>query len=114
MRSTRQLSITLPNEMAEMVRVKVASGEYASESEVIRDGLRILMARNRALEAWLRDEAVAAHQARARDADRPATAAMETGAAARETERPARSEHGVGAPNFEFARVQVDLKSAAE
>ena len=33
MRSTRQLSITLPNEMAEMVRAKVESGEYASESE---------------------------------------------------------------------------------
>jgi len=40
MRSTQQLSITLPNEMAQLVRAKVAAGEYASESEVIRDGLR--------------------------------------------------------------------------
>jgi len=45
MRSTRQFSVTLPNEMADMVRGKVASGEYASESEVIRDGLRALQAR---------------------------------------------------------------------
>jgi Arc/MetJ-type ribon-helix-helix transcriptional regulator len=38
MRSTQQFSITLPNEMAEAVRAKVAAGEYATESEVIRDG----------------------------------------------------------------------------
>ena len=56
MRSTQQLSITLPNEMAQMVRTKVASGEYASESEVIRDGLRTLQARDAALENWLRGE----------------------------------------------------------
>ena len=38
MRSTQQFSITLTHEMAELVRTKVESGEYASESEVIRDG----------------------------------------------------------------------------
>lgn len=53
MRSTRQLSVTLPNDMAEMVRAKVEAGEYASESEVIRDGLRTLAARDRAVEKWL-------------------------------------------------------------
>lgn len=53
MRSTRSLSITLPNEMADMVRRKVASGEYATESEVIRDGLRILSARDQVVERWL-------------------------------------------------------------
>jgi antitoxin ParD1/3/4 len=47
MRSTRQLSITLPTEMAEAVKQKVATGEYARESEVIRDGLRALLARDR-------------------------------------------------------------------
>jgi antitoxin ParD1/3/4 len=39
MRSTQQLSITLPNEMGAAVKSKVATGEYATESEVIRDGL---------------------------------------------------------------------------
>ena len=34
-------------------KVKVRAGEYASESEVIRDGLRALMARDRVIEAWL-------------------------------------------------------------
>ena len=58
MRTTQQLSVTLPNEMAAAVKAKVASGEYASESEVIREGLRALQARDRALEKWLRTEAV--------------------------------------------------------
>lgn len=63
MRTTQQFSIALPNEMAELIRTKVASGEYASESEVIRDGLRTLAARDRAIEAWLRDEVVPAAEA---------------------------------------------------
>jgi antitoxin ParD1/3/4 len=56
MRTTQQLSITLPNDMADIVRGKVLAGEYASESEVIRDGLRALMARDRAVENWLKQE----------------------------------------------------------
>jgi len=56
MRTTRQLSITLPNEMADVLRQKVISGAYASESEVVRDGLRALFARDQALESWLREE----------------------------------------------------------
>jgi len=53
MRTTQQMSITLPKELAETVKRKVASGEYATESEVIRDGLRTLLARDRAMETWL-------------------------------------------------------------
>jgi putative addiction module CopG family antidote len=70
MRSTRQLSVTLPNEMADMVRDKVASGEYASESEVIRDGLRALQARDRAEEHWLRTQVVPAYDALQADPSR--------------------------------------------
>ncbi|MCV9965830.1 type II toxin-antitoxin system ParD family antitoxin [Pararhizobium sp. BT-229] len=58
MRTTQALSITLPIEMAEMVKAKVSSGEYASESEVIRDGLRTLAARDAAIEKWLIEEVV--------------------------------------------------------
>ncbi|MEI1249669.1 ribbon-helix-helix domain-containing protein [Rhizobium aouanii] len=58
MRTTRPLTITLPLEMAQMVKAKVSSGEYATESEVIRDGLRTLAARDAAVEKWLRDEVV--------------------------------------------------------
>jgi len=70
MRSTQQFSITLPNEMAELVRSKVAAGEYATESEVIRDGLRTLAARDKAVEAWLRDQVVPAAKALQADPSR--------------------------------------------
>src|SRR5271166_3109211 len=56
MRSTQPLTVTLPHEMAAMVKAKVASGEYATESEVVRDGLRALQARNAAPDGWLRGE----------------------------------------------------------
>jgi antitoxin ParD1/3/4 len=61
MRTTQAISVTLPHEMAQMVKSKVASGEYASDSEVIREGLRSLMARDNALEKWLREEVIAAY-----------------------------------------------------
>lgn len=63
MRTTQQMSITLPMDMAELVKTKVRSGEYASESEVIRDGLRVLMARDRAVENWLNDQVGPAYDA---------------------------------------------------
>lgn len=63
MRTTRQMSITLPNEMASLVKTKVASGEYATESEVVRDGLRALMVRDRAIDSWLREQVAPAYDA---------------------------------------------------
>lgn len=63
MRTTQQFSITLPLEMAEAVKAKVAAGEYASESEVIRDGLRVLLARDRMMESWLREQVAPAFDA---------------------------------------------------
>jgi putative addiction module CopG family antidote len=63
MRTTQQFSITLPNEMAEAVKSKVAAGEYATESEVIRDGLRALLARDRAVESWLQQQVGPAYDA---------------------------------------------------
>lgn len=63
MRTTQQLSITLPNDMADVVKAKVRTGEYASESEVIRDGLRALLARDRAIESWLHQQVGPAYDA---------------------------------------------------
>jgi antitoxin ParD1/3/4 len=74
MRSTQQLSITLPNEMADLVRAKVAAGEYATESEVIRDGLRALLARDRAVEEWLRERVAPAYDALKADPSRAISA----------------------------------------
>lgn len=74
MRTTQQLSITLTNDMAELVKTKVRSGEYASESEVIRDGLRALMARDRAVESWLKSQVGPAYDALKADPSRIVTA----------------------------------------
>ncbi len=63
MRTTQQMSITLPNDMARMVKDKVSTGNYASESEVIRDGLRALIARDRAVENWLQNNVSPAYDA---------------------------------------------------
>jgi antitoxin ParD1/3/4 len=73
MRTTQQLSITLPTEMAEAVKSKVAAGEYATESEVIRDGLRALLARDRAVESWLHEQVGPAYDALKADPSRAIT-----------------------------------------
>jgi antitoxin ParD1/3/4 len=67
MRNTHPISITLPHDMAAMVKAKVASGEYATESEVIRDGIRALQARDAAVEKWLRDEVAKSYDEYAAD-----------------------------------------------
>jgi antitoxin ParD1/3/4 len=60
----------------QLVREKVESGEYASESEVLRDGLRALQLQKRALESWLRErvvpacDAIKADPSRAESADK--------------------------------------------
>ena len=50
MRSTQRLRITLPKDIADALRAKVASGEYATDSEVIRNALSLLFARDRVVE----------------------------------------------------------------
>jgi antitoxin ParD1/3/4 len=49
--------------MADVVKAKVQTGEYATESEVIRDGLRALLARDRAVESWLHQQVGPAYDA---------------------------------------------------
>ena len=73
MRTTQQLSITLPNDMADVVKTKVRTGEYASESEVIRDGLRALLARDRAVDNWLQQQVGPAYDALKADPSRAVT-----------------------------------------
>ena len=70
MRTTQQMSITLPIEMADTIKAKVKTGEYASESEVIRDGLRALIARDRAVESWLHNQVGPAYDALKADPSR--------------------------------------------
>ena len=67
MRNTAPISVTLPHDMLAMVKEKVASGQYATESEVIRDGLRVLLARDATVERWLREEAAKSYDEYAAD-----------------------------------------------
>lgn len=55
--NAEKLSITLPAEMARMIREKVSSGAYGSMSEVIREALRGWLERDRRLAAL--DSAIA-------------------------------------------------------
>jgi antitoxin ParD1/3/4 len=63
MRTTRQFSITLPFELAGFIDDRIASGNYATESEVIREGLRALKDKDDVYKTWLNK--VAAIQAKA-------------------------------------------------
>jgi antitoxin ParD1/3/4 len=64
----RELTVTLPDDLAELVRQKVDSGEYNSESEVVRAALRTLAddfepGHGPEIEEWLRNEVVPTHDA---------------------------------------------------
>lgn len=76
MRSTQQLSITLPGEIAQLVREKVAAGQYASESEMIHDGLRILLERTNAVELWLKEQVAPAYDLLKADPSRAVSVAQ--------------------------------------
>ena len=92
MRKTKSLSVTLPHDMAEEVRGRVASGDYASESEVVRDGLRALKAQDQALEHWLQTEGVARYEAYRQNPDAVKSAATAFGNLRKHHERRARKE----------------------
>jgi antitoxin ParD1/3/4 len=51
MQSAEKLSITLPPEMVQIIRAKVSSGGYGSNSEVIREAMRGWIERERQLMA---------------------------------------------------------------
>lgn len=61
MANIEKRTISLPSEHASFIDAKVASGAYASASEVIRAGLRALQERDDAVERWLRDEVAPAY-----------------------------------------------------
>lgn len=73
MQNVERLSITLPVEMARMIRERVEAGRYASNSEVIRDAMRVWQEKEQ-----LHAERLAAVRAKVADADsdpRPSIAA---------------------------------------
>ncbi len=48
-------NISLPAELDQYIDAKVASGEYAHASEVVREGVRLLMRQESEKLEWLRD-----------------------------------------------------------
>lgn len=63
MHTTQQMSITLPSNIAELVKAKVRTGAYATESEVICDGVRALLEQDQAVETWLHNQVGPAYDA---------------------------------------------------
>lgn len=70
MANTHKRTISLPEDHAAFIDGLVASGSYASASEVVRAGLRALQERDAAVERWLREEVAARHDAIQADPDR--------------------------------------------
>ncbi|NJL50339.1 MAG: type II toxin-antitoxin system ParD family antitoxin [Blastochloris sp.] len=78
MPATRQLTVTLPEDVVRAVEDKVASGHYGSASEVVLDGLLQLDAAidemppipDEEVERWLREQVVPTYQAYLADPSR--------------------------------------------
>jgi antitoxin ParD1/3/4 len=60
MSKVQKRTFSLPAEQAAYIEKKVASGAYASSSEVVREGLRALQERDAVIEKWLLQEVVPA------------------------------------------------------
>ena len=58
MAASAKRTFSLPAEQSRYIDALVATGTYATSSEVIRSGLRALQERDAAVERWLRDEVV--------------------------------------------------------
>jgi antitoxin ParD1/3/4 len=58
MAAAEKRTFSLPTEQAHYIDNLVASGTYATSSEVIRAGLRALQERDAAMDRWLREEVV--------------------------------------------------------
>jgi antitoxin ParD1/3/4 len=67
-RKTR--TVVLPAEEGKYVDALVASGAYASASEVVRAGLQALQEREATIDRWVKDEVVPVFDAMQRDPDR--------------------------------------------
>ena len=77
MPATQQLTITLPNEIAEAVKSRVASGEYATESELfaeaVLDFILFPEVNDADLEHWIATDGVRRYDAMKADPSRGLT-----------------------------------------
>jgi antitoxin ParD1/3/4 len=63
-------TISLPAEHADYIDAKLASGAYASTSEIVRAGLRALQERDEAVERWLHTDVARTFDAMKKDPSR--------------------------------------------
>ena len=63
-------TISLPTEQAGYIDAQVASGAYASASDVVRAGLRALQERDAAFESWLHTQVAPTYDAMQSDPSR--------------------------------------------
>ena len=63
MSASKTATVTLPLDTVESLRARVASGGYASESDVVREGLLALDAQDNRIELWLRTDGIARYDA---------------------------------------------------
>lgn len=70
MQRAAKRTFSLPPEHAEFIDAQVASGAYASGSEVVRAGLRALQERDAAVDRWLREEVAPVYDAMIADPSR--------------------------------------------
>jgi antitoxin ParD1/3/4 len=61
MSNIEKRTFSLPAEHAAFIDAQVASGAFASGSEVVRAGLRALQERDAMVERWLREEVAAVY-----------------------------------------------------
>lgn len=55
-------TFSMTSEQSALIDALVQRGDYATGSEVVRDGLRALQAREAAIERWLREEVVPTYE----------------------------------------------------
>jgi antitoxin ParD1/3/4 len=63
MSTVEKRTFSLPAEQAAFIDARVASGAFASASEVVRAGLRALQERDAAVERWLREDVAPTYDA---------------------------------------------------
>ena len=69
MAAVTKRTVSLPAEQSAYIDAKVAGGDYASASEVVRAGLRALKERDAAIERWLVEEVAPTYDAYKADPD---------------------------------------------
>ena len=70
MPNAQKRTFSLPVEHASFIDAKVASGDYASGSEVVRAGIRALQERDAAVERWLKEQVAPVYDAMRADPSR--------------------------------------------